>query len=128
MIDRPDAAELVDAVREFLAEEVQPALEGRLAFHTRVAVNALGMVARDLRDAPAFEAALRDRAARLLGRDGTPRELETALAAAIRDGSLDDRAEAVAAHVRETVRAKLLVANPAYLGAADPAPGPGAGA
>ena len=42
--DRPTAAELVDAVTEFLERDLQPALEGRLGFHTRVAVNALKIV------------------------------------------------------------------------------------
>jgi hypothetical protein len=41
---------------------------------------------------------------------------EAALAAAIRDGSLDDRLDEVRAFVRETVEAKLSVANPKYLG------------
>ena len=45
--------------------------------------------------------------------------LERELAAGIRDGSLDDRLDAVREHVRATVREKLLVANPGYL-PADP--------
>ncbi len=114
--DRPTAAELVEAVRDFLSDDVQPALEGRLAFHTRVAVNALGMIERELSIGPALDAAERARAAALLGHDGDLRELERELAARIRDGSLDDRSGEVNDHVRATVRAKLEVANPGYLG------------
>jgi uncharacterized protein DUF6285 len=113
--DRPTAAELVEAVREFLERDVMTATEGRVQFHTRVAVNALGMVERELTDGPAFAAAEQARAASLLGRDDDPRALEREIAAGIRDGSLDDRIDAVRAHVRATVREKLLVANPGYL-------------
>jgi len=113
--DRPTAAELVQAVREFLEADVMAATEGRVQFHTRVAVNALGMIERELTDGPAYADAERTRAAALLGHDGDARDLERELAAGIRDGSLDDRSDAVRAHVRTTVREKLLVANPGYL-------------
>jgi hypothetical protein len=85
VIDRPSAVELVQAVREFLERDVMAATEGRVQFHTRVAINALGMVA------------------------------EHDLAARIRSGEFDDRLDEVRAEVRETVRQKLLVANPKYL-------------
>ena len=114
--DRPTAAELVKAVRDFLADDVQPALEGRLAFHTRVAVNALGMIERELSVGPDLDAAERARAAALRADDGELRELERELATRIRDGSLDARSQEVDDHVRATVRAKLEVANPGYLG------------
>ncbi len=113
--DRPTAAELVQAVREFLERDVLAATEGRVQFHTRVAVNALGMIERELTDGPTFVEAERSRAAALLGHDADARTLERELAAGIRDGSLDDRLDAVREHVRATVREKLLVANPGYL-------------
>jgi hypothetical protein len=87
--DAPSAAQLVEAVREFLQRDVMGATEGRVKFHTRVAVNVLAMVGY---------------------------ANEAALAAAIRDGSISDLELAgVAAFVRQTVRAKLEVANPWYL-------------
>jgi aminoglycoside phosphotransferase (APT) family kinase protein len=45
---RPTAGELLEAVREFLTGQVMPASTGQLAFHARVAANALGIVARGL--------------------------------------------------------------------------------
>jgi aminoglycoside phosphotransferase (APT) family kinase protein len=45
---RPTASELLDAVREFLTDQVMPATAGQLAFHARVAANALAIVAREL--------------------------------------------------------------------------------
>jgi Ser/Thr protein kinase RdoA (MazF antagonist) len=49
---RPTASELLDAVREFLTGQVMPATSGQLAFHARVAANALGVVARELELGP----------------------------------------------------------------------------
>ena len=113
--DRPSAALLVTAVREFLERDVMPATEGRVHFHTRVAVNVLNTVARELELGDRFAADERRRAAALLGHEGDADALERELAAAIRSGALDDRQDAVRAHVRATVREKLLIANPGYL-------------
>ncbi len=87
MQDRPTAAELVQAVREFLERDVMSATEGRVQFHTRVAINALGMVERELQQGPVVETFERDRAS------------ERELAARIRDGSLDDRLDEIGAQV-----------------------------
>ena len=113
--DRPDVGELVAAVREFLERDVMAATEGRVQFHTRVAVNVLNVVERELKLGPDLEPAERARAAALLGHDGEADGLERELAAAIRSGALDDRLDEVRVHVRATVREKLLIANPAYL-------------
>lgn len=107
--DLPDAAGLLEAVREFLERDAMPALDGRLRFHARVAANALAIVQREIELGPAQAEAHRARLARLgFGSDAE-------LAAAIRDGRADDRYHEIAAAVRETVRDKLLVANPRYL-------------
>lgn len=107
--DRPTAAELVEAVREWLEREVLGATAGRLQFHTRVAVNVLSMVERELELGPAQESAHRERLAALGVVD------DADLAARIRDGSLDDRLEEVRAAVWASVHDKLSVANPNYL-------------
>jgi uncharacterized protein DUF6285 len=116
MQDRPTAAELVAAVRAFLEADVMPAVDGRVAFHTRVAVNALGMVERELQLGPQFDGAERARAAQVLGHDGETRTLEAELAHAIRAGDLGYDDPAVVGHVRATVEEKLRIANPKYLG------------
>ena len=113
--DRPTAPELVTAVREFLERDVMAATEGRVQFHTRVAVNVLNTVARELELGDGFADAEKARATALLGHDGDADALERELAAAIRSGALDGEQGAVRAHVRATVREKLLVANPGYL-------------
>ena len=106
--DVPTAAQLVEAVREFLEKDVMPATEGRVHFHTRVAVNVLAMVQRELELGPAQAEAHRAALGRLGVND------EAALATAIRAGTLDDRRSEIVEVLRATVAAKLDVANPRY--------------
>jgi len=115
--DRPTAAELLEAVREFVERDVMERedLPSRVAFHARVAVNVLGIVERELTLGPELDAAERERLAALLGHDGPLDDLTAELGRSIRAGSLDDRHAAVVDYLRESVRAKLLVANPGYL-------------
>ena len=107
--DRPTAEELVEAVREFLERDVMTATSGRVQFHTRVAMNVLAMVQRELAAGATADA---DHAAglRALGY-GTDAEL----AAAIRSGGIAADDPELLAFLRKTVRAKLEVANPKYL-------------
>ncbi len=107
--DVPTASQLIEAVREFLERDVMAVTEGRVKFHARVAVNALNMVERELALGTAQAAAHQAALDRLGVAD------DAALAVAIRDGTLDDRRSEVVEVLRETVRAKLEVANPAYL-------------
>ena len=97
MTDRPDAAELVEAVWEFLGEEVLPnARDHREKFRTLVAMNALAIARRELETGapPGDEAELRE------------------LAARIRRGDVPD---GTVARLREHVAAKLRISNPAAL-------------
>lgn len=106
--DRPYAAELVEAVREFLERDVMEATEGRVQFHTRVAVNALRMVERELAEADAMAEA---HAARLRALGAAD---DQGLVDAIRAGELDDRWDEVSDAVYASVVDKLRVANPGY--------------
>jgi len=129
MQDRPSVQELLAVVRHFLETEVVPALSGRRAFHARVAANVLAIVAREIEGEEAALAAEWARLAPLAGRTDAPagrdamraavREATAALVERIRRGDADAGpfADAVRAHVRATVREKLAVANPRYLGA-----------
>jgi hypothetical protein len=94
-VDRPDATELIEAVTEFLAGEVLPAVEDpRLRFRTLVALNALGIAYRELIADPVPE----------LDTAGTARRIR---AGEIRDDDL--------ATLKEHVAAKLRISNPGYL-------------
>ena len=108
--DAPDMAELVESVREWLERDVLTAVDGRLQFHTRVAINVLAMVEREL-DLGSEQADVHRRRLEALGcRD------DAELAARIRAGDLDDRADEVREVVWASVKDKLRVANPRYLG------------
>ena len=107
--DVPTAEQLLEAVREWLERDVMPAVDGRLRFHARVAVNVLAIVERELALGPAQAEAHRARLSAL----GVADEAE--LAARIRAGDLDDRLDEVKDLVWATVRDKLAVANPRYL-------------
>jgi len=109
---RPTAAELVEAVREYLEANVMERSEGGARFEARVARNALAVVERELllghEMATAHAYRLRD-----LGITD-----DAALAAAIRAGDFDDGWEPVASALAASARDQLLVANPSYLPAA----------
>lgn len=107
--DMPSAQQLVEAVREWLERDVFTATSGRLQFHTRVAINVLSMVERELRVGPTQAAVHADRLRQLGCAD------EADLAAKIRSGALDDRLPEVRELVWATVHDKLTVANPKYL-------------
>jgi hypothetical protein len=95
MPDRPDAAELIEAVFEFLAGEVLPTADDqRLKFRTLVAMNALAIARRELESGsePENLEQLADLAARI--RAGEPVDLPA---------------------LKEHVAAKLRISNPAYL-------------
>jgi len=107
--DAPSAAQLVEAVREFLEGDVMDATDGRVQFHARVAGRVLAMVERELASAAGD---LPAHAARL---DALGVTDDADLAARIRGGSLAAPADQVTAAVWADVLAKLRVANPSYL-------------
>jgi aminoglycoside phosphotransferase (APT) family kinase protein len=106
---RPDAVDLVDAVREFLSDQVVGGSEGSLSYHARVAANVLGMVSREL---AAGERPLQRRALALAGLGVLDEE---GLCAALRAGVLEDRDDQVVEVLAEGVVERVAVANPRYL-------------
>jgi len=106
--DAPNAAELLEAVREWIVTDVIPSTDGRLRFHARVASNVLAIVEREIELGPA-QAAAHERRLAVLGVDD-----DAELAAAIRDRRFDDRADELRALLADMVADKLAVANPRY--------------
>src|SRR4051812_46875744 len=95
MADRPTAAELAAAVREFLESELLPLFDDpRLRFRTRVAMNALGIVEREVAAPPPDRGADRELAARIRAREVGVEALP---------------------ELKAAVEAKLRVSNPRYL-------------
>ena len=96
--DRPTPLELLEAVREFLADEIVPILDDhRLKFRTLVAVNGLAIAQRQLEAGE---------------ETGLDADEARSLAARIRAGDVPDDALAL---LRAHVEAKVRVSNPAYL-------------
>ena len=108
--DRPTLSELVEAVREWVDDDVRSGTEGRLSFHARVAANAL-----------------RHRGARAragTGPDRCPRRAAGAARAALTIASSQPASEPASwttgstrcvGSWRQSVHDKLLVANPGWL-------------
>ena len=96
MSERPTAQELSEAILEFLGAEILPTLtDHRLRFRLLVAMNALGIVYRELEALPAVDdSALRELAARIREGDVPP-------------GTL--------ARVKADVEARLKIASPQFL-------------
>jgi aminoglycoside phosphotransferase (APT) family kinase protein len=110
---RPTAAELVEAVREYLEHGVMETGAGGARFEARIARNALATVERQLRIGPAIAGAHARRLA-VLGFTN-----DAALAASLRAGDLDADWQVVGASLAASARDQLLVANPGYLPAAN---------
>lgn len=126
MMDQPSALELVTAVREFIEKHAMPELQGRTAFHARVAANALAIVARELEQAAPENDAERRRLQALLQHDGTLDSLNRELCHQIRSGRIAWDDPALASHLTTTTLAKVAVDQPNYSGyVRSPHRGPG---
>ena len=114
MREQPEASELLDGVAEFMRDELMPHLSGRLAFHTRVAINVLAIVRRELelrRDAEKRET---ERLVSLLGCDGDAEALTVALSDRISGGEIDTDDPALLNHLWSTTLDTLAIDQPNY--------------
>jgi hypothetical protein len=94
--ERPTPDELAEAIEEFLSGEILPRLDDhRLRFRTLVALNALGIVRRELAKLPRED-------------DAEQRELATRIRA-------DDVPAGTLARVKADVAARLRIVSPRYL-------------
>ncbi|WP_341892072.1 DUF6285 domain-containing protein [Variovorax sp. YR752] len=116
MQDRPDIAELLEAVAAFLREQVVPATEGQVAFHARVAANTLDIVRREVQLGPLAQASERARLHALLGSDAPtdPADANRLLCTRIASGELDPATPGLIDHLRQTTRDKLAIDQPGY--------------
>jgi hypothetical protein len=133
MQNRPNARELLRGVVQFLEQDVVPALQEPLRFHSRIAANLLKIVQREWEMENDH---LRDEATRLealLGTDippsGKPGNLQThvlalneALCREIRAGRADrgSRRTQIVDHIRKTLSETLEITNPKVASREDP--------
>lgn len=113
--DQPSAGILLAAISEFLERDILAATDGRLRFDARIAANLLRIIGRELELGAAHDRAEAADLKRLLDKGGSPSDLNRELTARLREGALDASDEQVMAHLRASVRRKLLIANPTYL-------------
>jgi hypothetical protein len=125
MQDRPDAAELLDSVAEYLFAELRPEVPREQRFKVLVAANLCTVVAREIRageepdreDLALFAELLDEMAAPPGGHEDLVQEARRAaaeLAWRLRSGDLDERLDELAPRLAEHVRRKLEVARPGY--------------
>ena len=107
--DRPTAVELLEALREWMERDLLPGVEGRLQFHTRVAINMVDIVAREIAVGSSQETAH----AHVLETLGVATDAELVLA--IKNGEYDATLESLLESLRPVVEDKVRVANPKYL-------------
>lgn len=114
----PSAATLLQAAADHLEREVLPALAGYPRFHTRVSINVLRTVMRELELGAPADAAEQARLQALLG-DAPPSQplpaLRGELAARIASGALPLDDAALVTHLRETLRGALAIDNPRWV-------------
>ncbi len=107
--DRPSAVELLEAVREWMEKDLMVGIEPRLQFHTRVAMNVLDIVSREI----AMGADQLESHAELLASFGVSTDAE--LSQQIRNGEHDNGLLEVLERLRPVIEDKVRVANPKYL-------------
>jgi len=111
----PKAAVLLEAAVKYLETELMPALEGYHRFQTRVTVNVLNTLRRELQMRGAQAEAERSRLAAMLGHDGEVEALSIELAERIRSGAIAIDDPALRAHVRQSLADALAINNPKWM-------------
>jgi len=111
----PKAAVLLEAAVKYLETELMPTLAGYHRFQTRVTVNVLNTVRRELELRDAQADAERSRLIAMLGHDGDVEALSIELAERIRAGAISIDDPALRAHVRQSLADALAINNPKWL-------------
>ena len=110
----PDAVTLLTAAATYLEQELIPTLSGYHRFQTRVTVNVLNMVRRELELSVGHEAAERTCLAALLGHDAPADSLSQELCELIRSDNIDLNDPALRAHLRQSLAEALAINNPKW--------------
>jgi hypothetical protein len=114
MRDQPRAPELIDAVSEFLQRDVMPRLTGRVAFHTRVAVNVLAIIRREITEGPQAEGRELARLKDLLHAEGDVETLNGKLCDEIAAGDIAWDDPKLLEHLWATTIDTLAIDQPNY--------------
>ncbi|MEH6593095.1 MAG: DUF6285 domain-containing protein [Halioglobus sp.] len=114
--NRPTMQELLESVREFLGEEIQPAVtDDSLQFKLRIASNVLAIVEREIAQTGQAEQERTESLRQLLDRtQGTGDDLNRELCERIQQGDYDEDARALLDHLELTTLNRLSIDNPGY--------------
>ncbi|MDT8297961.1 MAG: DUF6285 domain-containing protein [Spirochaetaceae bacterium] len=113
---RPTIDELLEATQEFLEKRIIDKVDSNRAFHTRVAINVLALVRRELQLGTDLADKEKERLHSLLGTDGTIAEMNAELCSRLRDKSMDYRNDEIFRHLFETTMGQVSIDNPEYSG------------
>jgi hypothetical protein len=111
---QPDAPMLLGVTVEYLDKELYPKLSGPERFRTRVAINVLRIVQRELEQGPSLDEQERDDLRTLLGETGAdadPLDLTRQITSGER--SIDD--PALVAFLQRALERALRVNNPGWI-------------
>jgi hypothetical protein len=111
----PEADMLVEAVADYLEDQLLPAFAGYQRFQTRVCVNVLRVVARELQQCADLERREHLRLVELLGRDRPLADLNAELAQRISAGQIQLDAPGLVEHLRVTLKDALAINNPKWI-------------
>lgn len=111
----PDAPTLLGAAVKYLEDELLPSLDGYHRFKTRVTVNVLNTIRREIELRGAQAEAERARLVAILGHDGNVDALNAELSERIRSGAIALNDPALRAHLRQSVADALAINNPKWL-------------
>jgi hypothetical protein len=112
--NQPTTSDLLEAVMEFLENKVMPKVPAHTAFHTKVAVNALRIVKREMELGPDRQNKEYQRLQNLLGAEGNLNDLNTELCRRISSNELNETNPDLIDHLWKTTMDRLSVDNPEY--------------
>jgi len=112
IFDRPTIIELLDSVRIFLLKDIQDGLPDHLKFKTKIAINVLGIVTRELKNGKELSSEVLEKIGPLLNNSEEPSIHN--LAKEIQNGSLDLTNETLKEILIQLSKNKVSVDNPNY--------------
>ena len=110
----PNVSTLLGAAVKYLEQELMPTLSGYHRFQTRVTVNVLNIVRRELEMREACESAERDRLTAIIGHEGPVEALNDELCDLIRNDRINLNDSGLREHVRQSLADALAINNPKW--------------
>ena len=112
--DRPTAPNILNTISLFL-RDLMKRTEGNDKFHLRVSIHLLNIIEREIEISSRQDQDEQAELAKLLGTEGSLKDLNALLAQKIRDGSIDYQDEKVFQLLLEILEDKLRIVNPEHL-------------